>query len=129
MRAYAPATWAQLAQLDDADLLPGPLRACAVDPAWRAAAPDVDEEQWEFEAQSAAAAALDAGGDSAGGPGGVVLALDAEPGPGAAMRDGWVDLAGPVRRDDLAAVLSADLAWYGVQEIGLLLDLSRGTGR
>lgn len=122
MRAYAPVSWPQLAQIAEAGQLPGPLRACAVDPAWRAGAPDVDEEQWEYEAQLQAAEAL-------GEEGGAVLALDADPAPGATIRDGWVDLADPVRGSDLAAVLTADLAWFGVQEIPALLELSRRTSR
>ena len=36
--------------------------------------------------------------------------------------DGWVTLDGPVRRSDTAAVLTTDLAWFGVQEIAELLD-------
>ena len=122
MRAYAPVGWPQLEQLAEAGQLTGPVRACAVDPAWRTQAPDVDEEQWEYEAQRRAAAAL-------GEPGGVVLALDADPAPGSVVQDGWVDLAGPVRRVDLAAVLTEDLAWFAVQEIPDLLQLSRRTSR
>jgi hypothetical protein len=128
MRAYVPVGWAQLAALDAQGVLPGPLRACAVDPAWRAGSPEVDEEEWEFEAQLAAAEALV---DLAGG---VVLAVDvpdaASPsgeapdgaGPDAAFDDGWVSVAGPVTRRQVAAVLTTDLAWFGVQEIPGLLD-------
>jgi hypothetical protein len=126
MRAYVPVGWAQLAVLDAEGVLPGPLRACAVDPAWRVAAPEVDEEEWEFEAQLAAAEALVALG------GGVVLAVDvpdpedsgptAGAGLGAAFDDGWVSVAGPVTRRQVAAVLTTDLAWFGVQEIPGLLD-------
>ena len=50
MRAYVPVGWAQLATLDAAGHLEGPLRGCAVDAAWRAGSPEVDEEQWEYEA-------------------------------------------------------------------------------
>ncbi len=92
---------------------------CAVDPAWRAGAPDVDEEEWEFEAQLAAAE------DLADLDGGVVLAVDVpEPDtPGRTrLEDGWVSLAGPISRRDTAAVLTTDLAWFGVQEIPGLLD-------
>ena len=70
MRAYIPVGWAQLADFDATGRLEGPLRGCAVDPAWRAGSPDVDEEEWEFEAQLAAAEAL------ADLDGGVVLAAD-----------------------------------------------------
>lgn len=113
MRAYVPAGWPQLAALRDGSPLQGPMRACVVDPDWRAGAPEVDEEEWEYEAQSAAAAAL-------GPHGGVVLALDADD-PQQAPADGWVVLAGPISRGNVAAVLSADLGWFGVQEIDELL--------
>ena len=128
MRAYVPVGWAQLAALDAQGVLPGPLRACAVDPAWRAGSPEVDEEEWEFEAQLAAAEAL------VDLDGGVVLAVDvpdpAAPdgeapdpaAPDAAFDDGWVSVAGPVTRRQVAAVLTTDLAWFGVQEIPGLLD-------
>ena len=120
MRAYIPVGWEQLAVFDSAGRLDGPLRACAVDPAWRASDPEVDEEEWEFEAQLAAAEAL------ADLDGGVVLAVDvAEPDtaePDTAFEDGWVTLAGPVSRRDTASVLTTDLAWFGVQEIPGLLD-------
>jgi hypothetical protein len=87
-----------------------------VDPSWRAGAPEVGEEEWEFEAQLAAAESLsDLGG-------GVVLAADIEMSEVTPV-DGWVTVAGPIRRADAAAVLTTDLAWYGVQEIpGLLED-------
>jgi hypothetical protein len=120
MRAYIPVGWAQLASFDAAGRLEGPLRGCAVDPAWRSGSPEVDEEEWEFEAQLAAAEAL------ADLHGGVVLAVDvpepdtAEPDP--AFDDGWVTLAGPISRRDTASVLTRDLAWFGVQEIPGLLD-------
>ena len=120
MRAYIPVGWGQLAAFDAAGGLEGPLRGCAVDPAWRAGDPDVDEEEWEFEAQLAAAEAL------ADLDGGVVLAVDVpEPdttGPDAPFEDGWVSLAGPISRRDTAAALTMDLAWFGVQEIPGLLD-------
>lgn len=120
MRAYIPLGWGQLAAFDSAGHLEGPLRVCAVDAAWRAADPDVAEEEWEFEAQLAAAEAL------ADLEGGVLLAVDV-PEPDAAgtdgsFEDGWVNLAGPVSRRDTAAVLTADLAWFGVQEIPGLLE-------
>ena len=128
MRAYVPVGWAQLAALDGQGALPGPLRACAVDPSWRAGSPEVDEEEWEFEAQLAAAEAL------VDLDGGVVLAVDVPDaaaadgeaadgaGPDAAFDDGWVSVAGPVTRRQVAAVLTTDLAWFGVQEIPGLLD-------
>jgi len=122
MRAYVPVGWAQLAALDAQGVLPGPLRACAVDPSWRAGSPEVDEEEWEFEAQLAAAEAL------VDLDGGVVLAVDVpDPapdgaGPDAAFDDGWVSVAGPVTRRQVAAVLTTDLAWFGVQEIPGLLE-------
>jgi hypothetical protein len=114
MRAYLPVAWADLAALQDTGALPGPRPAVVVAPAWRAGAPDVDEEEWEFEAQSAAAAGLPPGG-------GVVLAVDLDAQPGAVPDDGRTQVPGPVRRADVAAVLTADLAWYGVQEIPELL--------
>jgi hypothetical protein len=118
MRAYVPVGWAQLAALDAQGVLPGPLRACAVDPSWRAGSPEVDEEEWEFEAQLAAAEAL------VDLDGGVVLAVDVpDPAaPDSAFDDGWLSVAGPVTRRQVAAVLTADLAWFGVQEIPGLLD-------
>ena len=88
-----------------------------VDPAWRAGAPEVDEEEWEFEAQLAAAEAL------ADLDGGVVLAVDVPRSPTGPSRGRmgrpW---PGPVSRRDVAAVLTADLAWFGVQEIPGLLE-------
>ena len=94
MRAYIPVGWEQLAAFDSAGRLEGPLRGCAVDPSWRASDPEVDEEEWEFEAQLAAAEAL---ADLDGG--GVVLAVDVtEPDAveaDAGFEDGWVTL--PVR--------------------------------
>ena len=120
MRAYIPVGWEQLAAFDSAGRLEGPLRGCAVDPAWRASDPGVDEEEWEFEAQLVAAEAL------ADLDGGVVLAVDVpdpEPdGPDPTFEDGWVSLTGPISRRDTAAVLTTDLAWFGVQEIPGLLD-------
>lgn len=113
MRAYVPVGWEQLAALSTSGALAGRLRASVVDPGWRHAAPEVDEEQWEYEAQAAAAASL-------GEDGGVVLAVDADP-AGSPPDDGWVDLPGPLARRDLAAVLTVDLAWYAVQEIEQLL--------
>jgi hypothetical protein len=113
MRAYVPISWPQLAALAAGGSVPGPLRACAVDPHWRAGAPEVDEEEWEYEAQSAAAA-------SVGVDGGVVLAVDADP-DGRTPEDGWVELPGPIGLRDVAAVLSTELAWFGVQEIDQLL--------
>ena len=115
MRAYVPVGWAQLATLDAAGHLEGPLRGCAVDAAWRAGSPEVDEEQWEYEAQLTAAESL------ADPDGGVVLAVDVEE-DGGGVEDGWLDLPGPVSRRDIAAVLTADLAWFGVQEIPGLLS-------
>ena len=50
-----------------------------------------------------------------------MLAVDVE-GNGGAVEDGWLDLPGPVSRRDIAAVLTADLAWFGVQEIPGLLS-------
>ena len=120
MRAYIPVGWAQLAAFHSAGRLDGPLRGCAVDPAWRAGDPDVDEEEWEFEAQLAAAEAL------ADLEGGVVLAVDVQASDEAedamSFEDGWVTVADPVTRRETAAVLTTDLAWFGVQEIPELLD-------
>ena len=113
MRAYAPISWAQLSQLVQAGSLPGPLRACAVDPAWRAGAAQVEEEEWEYEAQLLAAQVL-------GQRPGVLLAIDPED-PGD-IDDGWVRLVQGVRRRDVAALLTEDLGWFGVQEAAGLLD-------
>jgi hypothetical protein len=116
MRAYIPVGWAQLAEFDVAGQLEGPCRACAVDPSWRTGSPEVAEEEWEFEAQCAAAEALTDLADA-----GVVLAVDA-PELDAGFEDGWVTIPGPVSRRDVASVLTLDLAWFGVQEIPALLD-------
>ncbi len=120
MRAYIPVGWEQLAAFNVAGRLEGPLRGCAVDPSWRASDPDVDEEEWEFEAQLVAAEAL------VDLDGGVVLAVDVtDPDPGSSassFEDGWVSLTGPITRRETAAVLTTDLAWFGVQEIPELLD-------
>lgn len=114
MRAYLPVAWSQLELLQADDVLPGPHWACAVPPAWRTEDPQVDEEQWEFEAQSAAAGRLGAR------DGGVVLAVDVDD-DHALSNDGWLTLTEAVRRATVAAVLTEDLAWYGIQEIGDLL--------
>lgn len=115
-RVYVPVGWSQAERLSAEGVFEGPVRACAVDPRWRAGAPEVDEEEWEFEAQSQAADALTELG------GGLVLALDVpESVLGPAAEDGWREVAGPVRRRDLAALLDADLGWYGVQELAQLL--------
>ena len=50
----------------------------------------------------------------------MVLAVDVDE-PDVTAQDGWVTLAGPVARRDAAAVLTADLAWFGIQEIPGLL--------
>jgi len=115
MRAYLPLTWAQLKVLQAAGSLEGPLNMCGVDPLWRAGSPDVDEEQWEFEAQSMAAAEL------VGPDAGVVLAVDLDD-VDPAMQDGRFAYAGPVVRPSASAVLTADLAWFGMQEIAELLN-------
>jgi hypothetical protein len=117
MRAYLPVARAQLAALQEQGQIDGPLRACTVDPQWRTGDPSVDEEEWEYEAQSLAAHALS---EAAGDESGVILAVDV--GDGAHPADGWFVVDGPVRRTDVAAVLTADLAWFGVQEIPSLLD-------
>ncbi len=121
MRLYAPVGWELLAALQADGSLPGPRTVVGVDPQWRSGAPEVDEEEWEFEAQQLAAAALAELG------GGVVLAFDAE--PDQPQDDGWSTLAGPLRRRDLTAVFTADLAWHAVQEIPYLApDPGDGTG-
>lgn len=118
MRAYLPIDRVQLVALEADGTLPGPLRGCVVDPAWRAGDPAVDEEQWEYEAQALAVEGLlDAGG--------VVVAVDVT--PDAAPDDGWVVVPGPIRRADVLAVLDAELAWYGVQEIPALLEGGEAT--
>jgi hypothetical protein len=117
MRVYVPASWGQLRHMQTEGGIPGPLRGCAVDPRWRADTPDVDEEEWEYEAQLLAAAALTVQGAVTG----MVLAIDV-PGALTGFDDGWVDVPGPVARRQVGAVLDADLAWYGVQELAGLLD-------
>lgn len=114
MRVYVPLGWDELDELQREGVLPAGSRACAVDPAWRSGDPSTDEEQWEYEAQEAAAAALPRGG-------GVVLALDVELPDAPAMADGWFTLAAPISRLDLAAVLTEDLAWFAAQEVPILL--------
>lgn len=120
MRAYVPASWRQVAQLLADGSIPGPLRGCAVDPRWRAGAPDVDEEEWEYEAQVLAAGALTA----TGAPVGMLLAVDL-PGELPVLDDGWGDWTGPIERGQVAAVLDSELAWFGLQELpGVLADRS-----
>jgi hypothetical protein len=114
MRAYVPVTRVQLAAVQGSGL-DGPLRACAVDPLWRAGDPSVDEEQWEYEAQSLAAGVLP-------DRDGVVLAVEVADDLVDTLADGWLELPGPVRRTEVAAVLTAELAWFAVQEIPALLD-------
>ena len=113
MRAYLPVGWNQLAQLERTGELAAPLPGFAVDPAWRTGAPEVDEEEWEYEAQTLAADALPADG-------GVVLAIDWDRPTETGLTDGAFVVAGAVSRRHVAAVLGADLAWYGVQEIPVL---------
>ena len=120
MRAYVPLAAVALAELVAARSLPGPFQACVVDPAWRAGAPDVDEEEWEFEAQQAAAARHARRND--GERTGAVLALDVELPSDAPIEDGGVEVPGPIALRDVAAVLDVELAWYGVQELRALLD-------
>ncbi len=114
MRAYLPIGWPQLGDLHRVGELDAPLPGFAVDPQWRLGAPDVDEEEWEYEAQALAADALPENG-------GVVLAVDLDSTPSAGLRDGAFDMVDPVLRRHVAAVLDADLAWYGTQEIPALL--------
>ena len=114
MRVYLPIGWVQLAQLDRAGELPAPLPGFVVDPAWRTGTPEVDEEEWEYEAQTLAADALP-------DVGGVVLAVDLDPMPDLTVADGTLVVARSVPRRRVAAVLGADLAWFGVQEIPALL--------
>ncbi|MGB7983202.1 MAG: hypothetical protein WCF36_20660 [Candidatus Nanopelagicales bacterium] len=116
MRAYLPVGWADLRTLRDAGELAGPRRGCVVDPVWRAGGPEVDEEEWEFEAQLLAAQALP---DLDGG---VVLARDLDPKGLSAPVDGWLDVPGLVRRREVGALLTEDLAWFGVQELDEVLD-------
>lgn len=114
MRAYVPIPWSDLADLSRTGSLPGPRPAVAVDPEWRAGAPSVSEEEWEYEAQSEAAAALpDLGG-------GVVLALDLADAPDA-LDDGRFVLRGGVDRARVQALFTEDLAWFAVQEAPELL--------
>lgn len=114
MRVYLPVSRRSLAALQEDGVLGGTHRACAVSAAWRAAEPQVDEEQWEFEAQSLAA------GELTSGSGGVVLAVDVSD-TRTPDDDGWLAVTEAVRRSQVAAVLTQDLAWYGIQEIGELL--------
>ena len=75
MRVYLPVGWNQLAQLERTGELAAPLPGFAVDPAWRTGAPEVDEEEWEYEAQTLAADALPADGDR--------VRIEAQPPPAA----------------------------------------------
>lgn len=117
MRVYVPVGWALLKQLQESGGLDGPQRGCAVDPAWRAGAPEVDEEEWEYEAAQQAAESLDSDG-------GLVLAVDLDEAFDSYV-DGWVTVPGPVRRRQVGAVLDAELAWFGLQELGGLLAEAR----
>ena len=116
MRVYVPAAWSQLTRLQTDGSLPDPVRGCAVDPRWRADSPDVDEEQWEYEAAQLAAQTLTEDGE----PSGMVLAVDV-PGELPGQADGWVAVPGGVRRSQVGAVLDSELAWYGLQELAGLL--------
>lgn len=115
MRAYLPVGWAELEQLARSGGLPGPLVGWCVDPAWRSAAPDVTEEEWEYEAQELAAQDL-------GPTGGAVLAVEVGD-PAATRTDGRLQVSGAIRRTDVQAVFSRDLSWFGVQEIDDLLRM------
>ena len=121
MRAYIPVGWEQLAAFDSVGRLEGPLRACAVDPSWRASDPEVDEEEWEFEAQLAAAEAL-CGPRRRRSSWPWMCPDPSRTASDSTFADGWVSLTGPISRRDTAAVLTTDLAWFGVQEIPGLLD-------
>lgn len=118
MRAYAPVTMMQADELLTSGQLIGPLPAWGVDPQWRSGSPEVSEEEWEYEAAALAAAAL-------GQDPGVVLAVETEAvvasGGQPAFDDGRVTLIGPVPLATVAAVLTADLAWFGVQELAELI--------
>lgn len=114
MRAYAPLAWEQVAEFHAERAIRPPVRACAVDQAWRQAATDVDEEQWEYEAQAMAA-------ESLGEAGGLVLAVDV-PEPAVPLADGWFELGEPVGRSQVAAILTGELAWFALQELPQLLD-------
>lgn len=114
MRAYVPLAWDDVAVFHAEAAISPPVRACAVDQAWRQAATDVDEEQWEYEAQSMAAESLGEGG-------GLVLAVDV-PQPGESLADGWFELGEPVGRSQVAAILTGELAWFALQELPQLLD-------
>jgi hypothetical protein len=120
MRVYVPADWDRLATLQARGSVPGPLAGYAVDPGWRAGAPDVDEEEWEYVAAELAAESL----ALPGGGRGLVLAvdLDEELTP---FDDGRVEVSGPVARRQVAAVLDAELAWFGLQELAELLAAAR----
>jgi hypothetical protein len=113
MRTYVPLAWSQVAVLAAQGEVAPPVHACVVDPAWRRGAEDVDEEMWEYEAQSMAAEAL-------GADGGLVVALDLPEGA-PFIDDGWISVTAAVRLRDAAALLDVDLSWYGVQELDALL--------
>lgn len=114
MRAYVPVALARAGELLQVGQLLGPMLAWAVDPQWRAGAPEVSEEEWEYEACALAA-------DNLPEPGGVVLAVDADTDSPVAPDDGRLTLPGPLLLTTVAAVLDADLSWYGVQELPDLL--------
>lgn len=117
MRAYIPVSSQAARRFLATGTLAGPNRAWVVDPLWRAGVPDVDEEVWEYEAAQLAA-------DSLAGLAGVVLAAEvSQVGP---VADGATEVADQLARRDIAAVLTADMAWYGLQELGELLE-SLGT--
>lgn len=112
MRAYLPVSQARAGQLLEVGQLAGPVAVWAVDPQWRAGAPQVSEEEWEYEASLLAA-------DNLPDPEGVILAVDIDAAASGqlALDDGRTTLPGPVLLAAVAAVLAADLAWYGVQEL------------
>jgi len=115
MRVYLPVGRPQLEVLRGGRGLDGPLTGWAVDPSWRTGSPEVDEEQWEHEAQLEAAAAL------AEPVGGMVLAVDVPDEEVSDPDDGRVVIPGGVRRSQAGALLDRDLSWFGLQELDSLL--------
>ena len=116
MRVYVPVGRLQLEVLRGGRGLDGPLTGWAVDPGWRTGSPEVDEEQWEHEAQTEAAATLT---ELARG---LVLAVDVPDEAVSDPDDGRVIIPGGVRWSQVGALLDRDLAWFGLQELDILLS-------
>ena len=120
MRAYIPVGWAELAAFDAAGRLEGPLRAArstrrgAPAPLRSTRRSGSSRRSWRPPRPSRTS--------TVGSSWPWTCPTPSRPAQVRPFEDGWVTLAGPISRRDAAAVLTTDLAWFGVQEIPGLLE-------